>query len=368
MSQTITNDLLILARESRGLTQNDLVAKIEGLNQGNYSKMEKGLLGVSEVMLEKIATTLDFPLHYFFETYNQPPIASFYYRKRQSIPKKILSKFEARLNLFRIVLDKLFEDIELPDLQLPVIESESDYSPCQLAGHVRERLGFNRGPLTQLVSKLEEAGVIIYFIDDCPEKFDGIALITEKNIPIIVVDATIPNDRKHFTIAHELGHLVMHIFNKQRNPACDVEKEANEFAGELLMPENEVYEDLVDLKYSKLSHLKEYWKVSKAALIFRANSLGTIDENRYKSLYFDLSRYQERKTEKGFVQIEAPRFINEIIGYYENNAEYTLLELLEFLSISKEDYLGFFKNSKFRRLATPKSKVFPLKAYSMSSN
>ncbi|HAI82293.1 MAG TPA: hypothetical protein DCL43_01395 [Chitinophagaceae bacterium] len=101
-------------------------------------------------------------------------------------------------------------------------------------------------------------------------------------------------------------------------------------------------------------------------MIFRAKSIGTIDENKFKALYFDLSRYKERKNEKGFVQIEAPRFINEIIDYYENTANYTLDELLEFLSIGKEDYLRYFKNSKYRTLVTPKTNVFSLKSYSMN--
>jgi len=44
MSKELNFRMLTLAREARGFTQGELVEKIPNLSQGNYSRMEKGLI------------------------------------------------------------------------------------------------------------------------------------------------------------------------------------------------------------------------------------------------------------------------------------------------------------------------------------
>jgi Zn-dependent peptidase ImmA (M78 family) len=63
-------------------------------------------------------------------------------------------------------------------------------------------------------------------------KFDGITLVTDKGQPILFVNDSLPNDRKIFSIAHELGHLIMHIPISPLPDGIDEEKETNEFSGE----------------------------------------------------------------------------------------------------------------------------------------
>ena len=53
-------------------------------------------------------------------------------------------------------------------------------------------------------------------------------MCTSKGLPIIFVNNNHSNDKKRFTIAHELGHLVMHLRNIQRvysqdNKELDIE-------------------------------------------------------------------------------------------------------------------------------------------------
>jgi len=53
------SEMLILAREARGLSQEELAEQM-GVKQGTLSKIENGLLDVTEY-LQKICDTLNFP-------------------------------------------------------------------------------------------------------------------------------------------------------------------------------------------------------------------------------------------------------------------------------------------------------------------
>lgn len=110
-------------------------------------------------------------------------------------------------------------------------------------------MGVPTGPIDNIVSLLEKNGVIVMFLDvDDMEKFDGLTMFTTNQAPVIWINRNIPNDRKRFTLAHELGHLVMHLRSENlEKPEDQKEIEANEFAGEFLMPESQCKEDLLIL-------------------------------------------------------------------------------------------------------------------------
>ncbi|HEY0076469.1 MAG TPA: helix-turn-helix transcriptional regulator, partial [Abditibacteriaceae bacterium] len=86
---------IILAREARGFTQDDLASKI-GLSQANLSKIEKGLLGVGPETLEKLSEALDFPVTFFHQS-EVLMRSNFYYRKRYDIKGKSLKMLRAKI-------------------------------------------------------------------------------------------------------------------------------------------------------------------------------------------------------------------------------------------------------------------------------
>ena len=96
-------------------------------------------------------------------------------------------------------------------------------------------------PLSDLISILENIGILIIQIanpDDRFRDFDGLSEIVN-NIPIIVLLKDDDGARQRFTIAHELGHLVLEIKNEKLNE----EKIFNKFAGTLLMPKDAVIKE-----------------------------------------------------------------------------------------------------------------------------
>lgn len=354
MDEEVNPRLLVLAREFRGLTQKQLVEKIN-IDQGNYSKMEKGLLNVPEETLIKISNQLKFNKSFFLKADNTSPISSFYYRKRIGLPKKELSLLESKLDIFRLLIDDLLDAVDIPEFKIPQYEVTDQLSAGDIAVRLRDFLKLPRGPIKNLVSTLEAAGIIIYFIKGVSAKFDGITLFTNSGQPILFVNSAMPNERKMFTIAHELFHLIAHIpyspLSQDRNP----EKEANEFAGEFLMPFLDCRNDLMDLRYSQLGVLKSYWKISKAAIIYRAKDAYAISSDRFTNLNIELSRNGEKKKETGFVDISEPQLVHLIISTHENALDYSLDDLLNMLGIDSETYFDYFENSKYKtNLVTPK--------------
>lgn len=358
----LNHRMLVIARESRGLTQKQLVDKVDNLNQGNYSKMEKGLLNIPEETLANIANVLEYSESFFYKKENEIPISSFYYRKRLSIGKKELGIIESKLDIVRIIIDELLDSVEVPEFKIPKYEVTDDLSPSDIAIRVREFLKLPKGPIKNLIKTLEGAGIIVYFLKSNSTKFDGITLYTNKNQPIIFINDSLSNERKIFTISHELFHLVGHIpfspIPQDRFP----EKEANEFAGEFLMPYIDCRNDLMDLRYSQLSVLKSYWKISKAAIIYRAKSTHAITPEKFTNLNIELSRNGEKKKENGFIDIDEPKLINLIIHAYENELDYSLEEIITMLGIGEKDYFEYFHRSKYKKLVNTK-KVIDLSSY-----
>ena len=89
---------------------------------------------------------------------------------------------------------------------------------------------------------------------------------------MIVVAETAAGDRRRFSVAHELGHLVLHQF-PQGAPRV-LEQQADAFAEAFLLPEAAMREALVPpITLTTLADLKTRWGVSLQALIRRALTL-----------------------------------------------------------------------------------------------
>ncbi|MGB6298876.1 MAG: ImmA/IrrE family metallo-endopeptidase [Rivularia sp. (in: cyanobacteria)] len=126
------------------------------------------------------------------------------------------------------------------------------------------------------------------------DKLSGFLIRDLKNHSAVIgVNSSHPQNRQRFTIAHEIGHFLLHesgklymdrinnIFrvqhrNQDSSKGTNVEeKEANLFAAELLMPEKFLAKDLDNcntlnlLDEEQLSKLADSYRVSTQALTFR---------------------------------------------------------------------------------------------------
>ena len=93
------------------------------------------------------------------------------------------------------------------------------------------------------------------------------------NKKFLVANNKLPQGRFRFSIAHELGHIVLnheplkHIFER-RKP--DAERQADSFAAELLLPERLLRGDCADYTVPELA---ARYKVSRSSLEFQLSNL-----------------------------------------------------------------------------------------------
>jgi len=134
------------------------------------------------------------------------------------------------------------------------------------------------GPVRNVARWIEFAGVFIVEENFGTQRIDGTFQWVGDH-GIIFINAALPLDRKRLTLAHELGHLVLHTNDLD----ADVEKQANNFAAEFLMPEHIIKPQLRSLTLGKLSDLKLERGVSMQEIFEPAYRLGKVSPEERKN-------------------------------------------------------------------------------------
>lgn len=319
--------MITLARESRGVTQEELSKSIAE-PQVTISALENNKKYDSEVLI-KIAKALDFPLPFFELENSINRLSKFYYRKRDAFPAKSITCLEAQMEILRKSFVRLTKEVKLNYKGLPEMSVTKDRTPQQIAEFARLYFNLDDNPIDNPINVIEKMGIPVIYFDVQSDKFSGMTIQTDNNIPIIILNKNLPNDHQKFTLFHELGHLIMHVpftddtdfYEKYENKEI-IEKEADSFAGAFLIPANRAKATFGKVNYAKLSELKLYWKVSKQAILYRAKDLGYIDANKFRYIYIELSRNGERKKENITIPIDEPVIIKKIIKIHRDNLGY----------------------------------------------
>lgn len=314
---------LIFAREYRGFTQKALSAAVSGLSQSNLSKYEHGTETLSDETVERIMAKLDFPMK-FLELDICNNVENKHYRKKASISATARKQIDRTISLIAYCFDWMSDFVELPDYKLGAYDLEQGISPSDVARQVRRQCRLGTAPVKDICALFETNGIFIYPWD-CPyDDFDGVSLITDRGFRLVIINENRSSDRIRWTLAHEMGHSLMHenvtdFINENR----DKEKEANEFAGEFLMPENETRRAFTDIRMSQLGAFKSYWLTSMASIVERAKRFGCISNDKYTSLRCEFSRNRWNRKEPISVYIDKPMVFSEIYNLITNNLGYT---------------------------------------------
>ena len=113
----------------------------------------------------------------------------------------------------------------------------------------------------------------------------------------------LPGDRQRFTLAHELGHLVLDFQENEGEERWDEERACHRFAGAFLAPAPKVLIDLGERRtgfsWAELHMLKHKYGMSMQAVVHRAQDLGVISDAYATLLYKEFSKMGWRKVEPG---------------------------------------------------------------------
>jgi Zn-dependent peptidase ImmA (M78 family)/transcriptional regulator with XRE-family HTH domain len=327
--------MLTLAREYRGLTQAELADRV-GITQGYLSKFENGLLPIPTELVQAFADALDWPVGFFSRSDQIYGLGStcLYHRKQSALPVSVLRLIQARANVLRIGLDPLLKDIALDaENPFPIMDIDEFGPPARIAQLLRATWRLPLGPIQNLVATVESAGGLILRAPFGTRQMDAISHWSPQS-PIFLLNSEAPGDRLRFSLAHEIGHLVMH-----RVPTPDLEHEADQFAAEFLMPEREIKSDLLHLDLIRAAQLKPFWKVAISALIMRARDVGAISPNRAKTLFIEMSRMGYRTHEPVDIPVEEPTVIRALVDIHRQEHGYSDPQLVAISGAPADSFL-----------------------------
>ena len=343
---------LIFAREYRGLSQTELAKRVAGLSQSNLSRFEQLGGSLSETVLRRVMDVLEFPFEFLgIEIENNPE--SKHYRKKSRIGAKDKAKIDKFVAVATYVFDNILDEFDAPPFNFHYLNAEDGISPEEVARQTRRTCRIGSGAIRNICNLLERNGVFVYFWDCEYEDFDGVSLVSDKGNHIIVVNKNMPNDRIRFSLAHELGHLIMHNSMFLVLEARDKEKEANQFAAEFLMPEREIGSALLNLKPSALPLLKRMWLTSMSSLVVRAKTLGKIDSNRYKMLMTELSRKGWRTNEPIQVELDSPTYLADAENMLQDEFNLDYTEQARMMSLPVDILRLIFQGKAMTKMLKP---------------
>lgn len=339
------------ARRARGLTATDLASMVQ-VSVQSLSKYENGHQTPRHDTVERLAKILGMPRQYFFRPYASADCRPVFWRSRLAAQNVDLERAFVRLEWLKEVVDYLGEFFDFPVLKLIRLNTPSD--PLRIttefleesAASLRQEWGVRRGPLPNVIEKVEESGVLVSRIHVLAEKVDAFSQWSDRfGIPFIVLSRDKASSARHrFDTLHELAHVLLHQnvtqdHLKNRVTYKLLEKQADQFASFMLLPETDFLDELYAPTLDGMLSLKERWGVSVGAMIMRCKSLDLLDDIAAKRLWMNYTRRGWRKGEPfdGKTDEEKPYLIRRSFEMLLNEKVQSVADICDALPFPRED-------------------------------
>ncbi|MCQ2009284.1 MAG: ImmA/IrrE family metallo-endopeptidase [Sporolactobacillus sp.] len=346
---------LKLARRVRNITLQELAEKMKKSHQA-ISKYENGKSSPSSDDVMRLSYFLKFEPSFFYLKGSAADLEdnSFIFRSKASVAKKYKEQVEATMILIKQFVEKIEFKVSLPPFDKTLIEKNVPYHAYSeeeiesLAINVRGRFGLGSGPIINLTALCERMGIIIVFMNFNSDGIDACSGIVNNRPYIVLNKDRLSSVRIRFNIAHELGHILLHLkYDKNiisnKNHSKSIEREAHQFASSLLMPEEGIVGDLTALGLDYLVTLKRHWLVSIQAIIYRAEQLGIFTADYALYLRQQISRKKWRTVEPLDDKIpkEKPKLLSYAVEYLEKEKHFFISQLSFLTGITEDEILLF---------------------------
>lgn len=306
MNTPFSGDRLKKARIYRGLTVAELAERVgcqrQTLSMYEISKSQP----TDKTTVARLAQELDFPVKYFYEQPNASTSGTVYFRSLLTTNKKYRSEQIVKMDYLAQIYSLLQDYVAFPEFE--PLGLPDDITPEQAAYALRDAWGLGRGPIDNLISVVEQHGILVTSFSTSTNDVDAFSqFMGAADTPTYIIaysNNKTSAARIHFDIAHELGHICLHEWSEDIEDISKEEfklkeREANDFAAAFLLPEETFRKDAErgpqTITYYK--QLKKKWKVSIAAMIRRSEKLGIISTDDYQNLIRVMQRRGLRKEE-----------------------------------------------------------------------
>ncbi len=301
---------------------------------------------ITPAHLSALSRTLDYPEGFFTR---HPRVegsgrSEVFHRKRSKVSASLMERAYAEAQIRRLEVGRMLESAPpLPSIpSYPIDEFEDNAE--KIARTVRAYWQMPPGPVFNVTRTLEDNGFVVLAHDFGSRHIDGFSHRSVGNPPFFHLNAELPPDRWRWTLAHELGHVVMH-FDPGESPQM-VEKQADLFAAEFLAPGHELLPLLFRLNFQSLASLKREWKISMQALVMRAHHLGVLNARQKAGMFARLSKegYRIREPETLDPPVEKPECAYRLVQYFLQQMGFSRAELCTMLHINEADFQACYRD------------------------
>lgn len=338
-------DMLRLARQRKGFRQTEAARRL-AIEQPLLSRMENGLSEITESFLMRAELAYELPKSFYFlrdPVFGAPVSVHPMWRRKADVTAKELDMVVAELNLRVIHIRRFLEGVEFASTtNIPRLDIDDYEDPEEIAGIARAHWKVPSGPIRDLTALVEHAGIIVCLSEMGRTSISGVTFSAPGVPPLILLNVEQPADRMRYSLAHELGHLVMHRF-----PSSNMEREANEFAAAFLMPASDIrpYFNARRIDLALLAAMKPEWRVAMQALLMRASSLEFLTKNQSQYLWKQISARRLRLREPPELDFpkETPNIISAVVQLHLNSLGYSKRELAQLLHLFESDLLSMYE-------------------------
>lgn len=359
------------AREILGMTKNELADQL-GITRGAVAQFESGRTKPSAETFGRMTFLLRQDSRFFLHSPARDYVSTeISYRKLVS--KAARNERIAKIKTFHVndVMEYAFTCIqeEKPNIEEGLFENNPEsldvYDIEAKAMQLRESWGVGDLPIRNLTVLLENHGIIC-IDEELPKEISAFSYWVDFSHnglqhPVIIQNQSLTYFRQRFTLAHELGHIVLHRYVDNDEMELNhklYEEQAFRFASAFLMPAQRFSDSLYVLTLKAMPEQKRRWGVSIASIVKRLNDLELIDDEHYKYLQIEISRkgWKKREPLDRETPREAPCYMNRAFDFIVANklgtafecSSYTGLRMDELARISSNQMFSFVDGNLFQ--------------------
>lgn len=306
MKKIFNGNRLKEARLYNKMTLTEMAEKL-GVTKQAISKYETGKSSPTFENSLHLFEILGFPREFFYtsDDFHYETEGTFF-RSRLTATQKTKKPAEILIKYSVIMRDFLSQYIEFPEMKNR--EEYQNYQDIEMiTTQLRKDMGLDSGPIPDIIEIAELMGFCMInseYQEDKVDAFSSMNKINDQQYFVITTGESRSFYRQQFSIAHEIGHWVLHQHLNPTELDKDeykiMENQANKFASAFLLPKETFKEQLQSQKVDDIDtyyNLKRTWNVSMAAMIKRAYDLGVITVDIQTKLYKQMGYRKWRNPE-----------------------------------------------------------------------
>jgi Zn-dependent peptidase ImmA (M78 family)/DNA-binding XRE family transcriptional regulator len=323
-------------RNAKKMSQSDLAEKA-GLSVPAIKNLELAKSEPRMNTMHAIANALEVKTGILFTPVHALTVVRFRSSKRMQNRANIIAQVSRWLSDFNY-LEGLLDKPTFFTFKARTKPGSKDFIVL-VAEHFRKTIGLkSTEPIYNICGLLEHAGVKVLPLSVASVGFFGMSVGEEDGGPAVIVNVweRISVERRIFSAAHELGHLVLHSSAFDINKANEIEqeeKDAHCFASHFLMPNEgfmKAWQDSAGLNFvDRVMKLKCIYRVSYETVLYRLVENKIVDDDIRKN--FGLF-FQQRYNRK--LKIHEEPYALKKFDFYEDRFKRLAREAVEKEKIS----------------------------------